>query len=169
MAPDAPGEVERWRERLEATEAVLSIQAMKARYAELVDARFGPAGLVEHDTLVAVTTAAAALFTEDAVWDGGPTLGVAVGRSAIAERLQRSTLSYGRHLFLAPRIEVEGREATGRWELLSPCTTSDGRSWWLCGTEEDLYRQVDGAWLHARMRLTVHLMAPAPERFRPLS
>jgi hypothetical protein len=142
---------------------------MKARYAELVDARFGPDGLVDHDTLVAVTTAAAALFTDDAVWDGGSTLGVAVGRSAIAERLQRSTLSYGRHLFLAPRIEVQGPEATGRWELLSPCTTIDGRSWWLCGTEDDLYRRVDGAWLHARMRLTVHLMAPAPERFRPLS
>ena len=79
---------------------------------------------------------AAGLFTEDGVWDGGPALGVARGRDEIAARLAEPTLVFSRHLFLRPRIEVTGEVATGRWELLSPCTAADGTSLWMSGSED---------------------------------
>lgn len=75
------------RLRLEATEGVLAIHALKARYADLVDRRFCEGAPVDVATMDALATAAAELFTEDGVWDGGPALGRVTGRAAIAERL----------------------------------------------------------------------------------
>ena len=47
-----------------------------------------------------------------------------------------------------------------RWDLLSPCTTRDGRARWMAGFEDDEYRREDGRWLHTRMKLGVVFMAP---------
>ena len=149
--------------RVEATEAVLEIQALKARYGDLVDGRFSRGELVDAGTLRRVTEAAADLFTEDGVWDGGPRLGQQVGRPAIASRLARPTLTFSRHLFVKPRIEVDGDRATGRWDLLSPCRRADGSSWWMCGYEDDEYAREDGVWLHRSMRLTTLVMARVDE------
>ena len=149
--------------RVEVAEAVLEIQALKARYGDLVDGRFSRGELVDVATLRQVTESAAALFTEDGVWDGGPHLGRQVGRPAIASRLARPTLTFSRHLFVKPRIEVDGDRATGRWDLLSPCRRADGSSWWMCGYEDDEYARVDGVWLHRSMRLTTLVMARVDE------
>jgi hypothetical protein len=124
--------------------------------------------VVDGAELAAAADAAAELFTEDGVWDGGPALGRAVGRAAIAERLRHTTLVFARHLFTAPRIEIDGGagggdRAHGRWELLSPCRTADGRDYWMCGFEDDEYERVQGAWLHRSMRLTTVFMAPYDE------
>ena len=94
------------------------------------------------------------------VWDGGPALGVAEGRAAIADRLARPTLVFSRHLFVSPRITVDGDRATGRWELLCPCTGADGTALWMSGQEDDVYRRVDGTWLHASMSLTTVFVSP---------
>jgi ketosteroid isomerase-like protein len=148
------------RTRVRTLEDAEAVRALKARYAELVDGRYAGGGPRPETELAPLADAIAALFTEDAVWDGGPGLGVQHGRAAIRERMARPTLLFSRHYFVNPRIEVAGDEARGRWELLAPCTLRDGRPAWMAGVEDDVYARVDGAWLHRRMHLTVHFVAP---------
>lgn len=157
------GEVERLSRRVDDCESVLQLQALKARYGELVDQRYSPDGVVGAADLDRITEEVAALFTVDGVWDGGPGLGVAVGRSAIAERLGTPTLAFSRHLFVKPRIEVRGDSASARWDLISPCRRADGRSYWMCGYEDDEYLRVEGTWLHRSMKLTTIFMSPIEE------
>lgn len=159
------------RRRLERAESVLAIQSLKARYAELVDRRYRQGSVIPARELAAVADEVARLFTEDGIWDGGPTLGRVVGRPAIAERLRDTTLVFARHLFTAPRIELDdtdGDRARGQWGLLSPCRTTDGRDLWLCGTEWDEYERVDGNWLHRSMRLSTTFVAPYEEGWRTI-
>lgn len=160
---DLAAEVAALRDRVEASEAVLAVQSLKARYGELVDGRFSRGEVVAGPELRRVSRQAADLFTEDGTWDGGPGLGVATGRQAIAERLANPTITFARHLFVKPSIRVEGDRAWGRWDLLSPCRRPDGSSWWMCGYEDDEYRRVDGSWLHRSMSLTTVVMAPVGE------
>jgi hypothetical protein len=150
------------RARVEVAEATLAIQALKARYAELVDARYHRGHVVAPERLATLAHEIAALFTDDAEWDGGPALGTARGRDAIAARMREPTLSFSRHLFLTPRIRVDGDHATARWDLLAPCTTADGVAQWVCGVEDDDYRRgEDSRWRHGRMVLTTVFVAPA--------
>ena len=158
---DLAGRVDALARRVDAAESVLALHDLKARYATLVDARFARGAVVGRERLDEVAAAAAELFTEDGVWDGGPTLGVARGRHEIAARLAEPTLVFSRHLFVPPRLAVDGDRATGRWDLLCPCTRPDGTSLWMCGHEDDTYARVDGRWLHATMALTTVFVAPA--------
>ena len=147
------------RRRVDAAEGVLQIQELKARYGELVDARCAGGSLVPPDELERLGRDIAALFTEDGVWDGGPALGRAVGREEIAARLATPSLDFSRHLFVKPRISVEGDRAAARWDLLCPCRRLDGRSFWMCGYEDDVYERAGSGWLHRSMRLTTIFMA----------
>ncbi len=156
-------EVAALRRRVEASEGVLEVQSLKARYGELVDQRFGPGGVVDDQTLTQLADEVATLFTVDGVWDGGPGLGRITGRAAIAERLRTPTVAFSRHLFVKPRIRVEGDEAWARWDLLSPCRRLDGTSYWMCGYEDDHYVRQDGVWLHRSMELTTVFMSPIDE------
>jgi hypothetical protein len=149
--------------RVATNESVLCIQALKARYGELVDRRFSAGSVVDATTLARVSDDVAALFTPDGVWDGGPGLAIATGRPAIAARLRQPTLVFSRHYFLNPRIDVKGEMATGRWDLLSPCRRANGSSYWMSGYEDDEYAFHDGVWLHRSMRLTTVFMAPVGE------
>jgi hypothetical protein len=161
---DAAGDrLDRLEHRLDAAESVLAIQDLKARYASVVDARFAKGTVVGQDALDALARRAADLFCEDGEWDGGPGLGVARGRAEIAARLAAPTLVFSRHFFVTPRITVDGDRARGRWELLSPCTRPDGTSLWMAGAEDDVYRRVDGEWLHESMTLTTYFVSPAGE------
>lgn len=153
-------EVVRLAGRLDRCEAVLEIQSLKARYGELVDDRFPGGRPAAAETLAGLAERIASLFTEDGVWDGGPVLGEATGRPAIAARLAQPTLSFARHLFANPRISVEDDRAVGRWDLLSPCRRQDDSSWWVYGYEDDEYARVDGTWLHKSMRFTTVFVAP---------
>jgi hypothetical protein len=146
--------------RLRALEDLEAIRALKARYAELVDARYAkgrPVGEAELDRLARQI---AELFTEDAVWDGGKALGECRGREAIYERMRRPTLHDSRHWFVQPRISLDGDRARGTWDLLAPCTTRDGTPHWMAGIEEDEYTRVRGIWLHSRMSLRLLFMEP---------
>jgi hypothetical protein len=157
-------EVADLRARVAAAEGALALHELKARYAALVDARYEGGGPVGPERLAELAEAIADLFTPDAVWDGGPALGVAEGREAIAARMRAPTLLFSRHLFLAPRIRVDRHRAEARWELLSPCTTADGTPRWLCGYEDDEYEVgEDGRWRHRRMTLTTVFLARADE------
>ena len=146
--------------RVHDLEAAEAIRNLKARYAELVDERYAkgrprPAAEVEP-----LAREIAALFTEDAVWDGGGSLGECVGREAIYRRFAEPTLHFSWHYFVKPRIEVDGDRARASWDILAPCTTPDDRAQWMSGVEYDEYARVDGRWLHTRMKLRVVFMAP---------
>ena len=82
------------RGRVDAGEAVLQLQALKARYGELVDQRYSGGGVVDGARLAQLADQVSELFTVDGEWDGGPGLGKAVGRAAIAARLRNPTLSF---------------------------------------------------------------------------
>ncbi|MGO9457773.1 MAG: nuclear transport factor 2 family protein [Acidimicrobiales bacterium] len=161
-APDPREELDALRRRLDAAESVLAIQGLKARYGDLVDSRFARGRVVDETELLAIGGGIADLFTPDGVWDGGPGLGVSVGRSEIAARLASPTVSFARHWFVQPAITVDGDRASARWQLLSPCVTSSGEARWVCGYEDDKYvRTPDGAWLFGRMAFTTVFAAPA--------
>jgi hypothetical protein len=151
------------QERVARSEGVLAIQALKARYGELVDQRFSMGAVVDRETLGQVAGEIAALFTVDGVWDGGPGLGSVAGRPAIAARLREPTLTFSRHLFVNPRIEIAADTGKARWDLLSPCRRTDGTSYWMCGYEDDEYALVDGVWIHSSMKLTTVFMTPVGE------
>jgi hypothetical protein len=150
--------------RLRAAEDLQALHRLKARYAHLLDRRYTrKGGLRPPEEVLPLAREAAALFTEDAVWDGGPGLGVCEGREAIQERLANSTLRFAWHYFVKPCIEVKGDEAAGSWDILSPCTTADGRAMWMSGVEHDTYVRRDGVWLHTSMKLDLVFMAPHDE------
>jgi hypothetical protein len=146
--------------RVQALEDVEAIRRLKARYADLVDGRYGKSGPKPAAELARLAGEIAALFAEDAVWDGGPGLGLCEGREAIRARMAAPTLLFSRHYFVNPRIELDGDRARGRWELLAPCTLRDGRPAWMAGAEEDEYVRVGGVWIHQKMTLRVHFLAP---------
>lgn len=148
------------RVRVEAAEAVQAIQNLKARYAQLVDERYVRGKVAPDEKVAAIAEQIAALFTADGVWDGGPALGVSTGREQIAARMRAPTLVFSWHFFLKPQIHVEGERARARWDILSPCTTKDGKPHWMVGFEDDEYARIDGAWLHTRMKLTSVFLAP---------
>lgn len=156
-------EIESLKLRVASSESRLEIVALKARYAQLVDQRFSRGNVIDNESLALVATRAAELFTVDGSWDGGPGLGVSIGRDAIAERLREPTLDFSRHFFMNPKIDLAGDSAIARWDLLSPCRRADGTSYWMSGYEDDEYERVDGAWLHRSMRLTTVFMAPIGE------
>lgn len=146
--------------RLRAVEDVIEIQRLKATYGRLADARYDAGGVVARDRLEALARELSELFSDDAVWDGGKGLGVAIGRAEIYERFCAPTLRFSLHYFVKPEIRVDGDRATGRWDILAPCTSADGRALWMAGSEDDEYVRVDGRWLHSAMRLSVAFMAP---------
>jgi len=148
------------RVRVEAAEAVQAIQNLKARYAQLVDERYVRGKVAPDERVATVAEQIAALFTPDGVWDGGPALGVSSGREQIAARMRAPTLLFSWHFFLKPQIHVVGEHARARWDILSPCTTKDGRPHWMVGFEDDEYARVGGTWLHTRMKLTSVFLAP---------
>jgi len=133
---------------------------LKARYGTLADQRYGRKGVVPPDQLERLADALAALFTEDAVWDGGKGLGVARGRAEIRQRFLEPTLEFSWHYFVKPQIHVDGDSARATWDVLAPCTTRGGVPHWMAGFEEDEYRRVNGEWLHSRMQLGMVFMAP---------
>ena len=159
-ADDAVAALRALEARVRTLEDAEAIRRLKARYAERVDARYADGRIAEPAAVEELARQIAALFTEDAVWDGGPALGLCRGRDAIRERMAKPTLHFSWHYFVKPRIEVDGDRATGRWDLLAPCTTSDDRPMWMAGVEDDVYRRVGGEWLHASMKLRVVFMAP---------
>ena len=156
-------EIASLKRRVDSSESVLSIQKLKARYAELVDQRFSKGAVVDAATLATITDNVAALFTPEGTWDGGPGVGVSRGRVEIAKKLRDTTFTFSRHFFLNPRIEVVGDAAKARWDLLSPCRRGESESYWMCGFEDDEYQRIDGEWLHHSMKLTTVFMTPPGE------
>ena len=157
---DLRAEFARLQDRIDALEAFQAIQNLKSRYGALADRRYTRKGPRSSEEIAAAADELVQLFTEDATWDGGPSLGVAQGHAAIRERFLAPTLMFSWHFFVKPEIHVSGHEATARWDILAPCTTTDGTAMWMTGVEHDTYRKADGAWLHQSMMLEPVFMVP---------
>jgi uncharacterized protein (TIGR02246 family) len=130
--------------RIAKLEAIEEIKQLKAIYCLHCDRGYEP-------------DAIAALFTEDAIWDGG-TGGKAVGRAAIREFFVAASgrFPYAAHLVTNPIIAVDGDKATGAWRMLMPCIMKDRdgeRSAMQCAEYDEVYRRVDGQWLIASLNV----------------
>jgi len=169
--PPDPSALEARLSRLEArlhvVESTLEIQALKARYGAVTDRRYTGTGVLPREELEPIAREVASMFTETGVWDGGERLGRCEGRASITERFLAPTLDFAFHLFVKPRIEVDGDEARGTWDILAPCTVPGGRPYWMAGVEHDRYERVDGVWLHAYMKLDMTFMAPYDRSWSP--
>ena|SRR5436190_10083191 len=140
--------------RLEEIEAV---RVLKARYADVCDTGYDPARIRP-------------LFTEDAVWDGGPRFGRHEGIDAICRFFAdvSSQITWALHYLMAPVIELsdDGRTATGSWYLLEPCTmVVDGepRATVLMGRYADRYRKGEAGWQISELVLDCQVLTPLDE------
>ncbi|MEM7092025.1 MAG: nuclear transport factor 2 family protein [Actinomycetota bacterium] len=150
--------------RIQRLEHIEAIKQLKAEYCAACDDGYDPDRL-------------AALFTGDAVWDGGNTFGVCDGRAAIHAHFTGASrrVTIARHQVMNPIIEVDGDTATGQWLLFQPCTNSVGgevEAVWLAATYHDRYERVAGRWLIARTEIDVAFFTPfdqgwAEQRFLP--
>jgi len=114
--------------RLAALEAQNAVRKTIARYMALCDVPCAP---LEGEAL-------AALFTDDAVWEGiGPQyakkFGRLQGRTAIVEMLQRYLpptphFASNVHFLTSEHIEVEGDIAKGRWIMLQASAYVDAKA-----------------------------------------
>lgn len=106
----------------------------------------------------------AALFTEDAVWDGGP-IGRHEGREAIRRFFLGSSkrVPFALHLVTNPIIEVDGDTATGRWYLWEPLVYAmpgGNEAWWMSARYDDRYRRTAEGWKFAHVTITMKMLAP---------
>ncbi len=141
--------VEELAQRIVKLEDIEAIKKLKAQYAWHCD----PTN--DADAL-------AALFTEDAVWDGGD-FGRYEGRESIQQffRDTPETLAFAKHFVMNPWIDVQGEVATGRWYLLEPCTFTNGnRPVWGAATYEDRYVKLQGDWKFQEVRLISTFWTP---------
>lgn len=130
---------------------VEAIRQLKHRYCGLCDDGYDADPLAE-------------LFTEDAVWDGGP-IGVHSGREAIRRFFQGSParVPFALHMVTNPIIEVDGDSATGRWYLWEPLVYAlphGDQAWWMSARYDDRYRRTADGWKFERVTITMKMLAP---------
>ena len=136
--------------RLRRLEDIEEIKQLKAKYCRFCDEGYDPDGI-------------AGLFTEDGVWDGGRTFGVAEGREAIRKHFKGAgdRISIARHQVMNPIIEVDDDSATGHWVLFQPCTdAASGQALWLAATYNDRYDKVGDRWLISHLSVEVAFFSP---------
>ena len=129
-----------------------AIKQLKHRYCAHCDDDYNPDGL-------------AALFTENAVWNGD-ILGYAEGREGIREFFgaASSLVPFAIHQVSNPIIEVNGDEATGRWYLWQPMLFGE-QPLWLSARYADQYQRIDGNWLFDRVDIEIRMLTPYEEGF----
>ena len=130
------------------------IKQLKARYALACDDDYEP------DTL-------AALFTEDAVWDGG-FMGRAEGREGIREFFANasSIVDFAVHGISNPLIEIEGDRAHGLWYLHQPMTMKGtDEAFWFCARYEDEYVRTAQGWKFQDVKVIARAFTPYAEGF----
>jgi uncharacterized protein (TIGR02246 family) len=135
-----------------------AIRHLKHRYCALCDANYDADGL-------------AALFTEDAVWDGG-LMGVHHGREAIRRFFTGSSarVPFALHMVTNPIIAVEGDRASGSWYLWQPMvyTLPGGeQAYWMSARYDDRYVRVEQEWLFERVTISLRMLAPYASGWAP--
>lgn len=144
-------DIEELASRVRRLEDLEAIKDLKHRYCTYCDSQYD-------------ADAIAALFVEDAIWDGG-TFGRCVGREAIREffRGASKVLTLAAHQVMNPLIAITGDRATGEWKLIQPCTqeTKRGpRGMWLMATYHDEYIRTAAGWRFQSLRVDILFFAP---------
>src|SRR5258708_5561355 len=142
--------LEELQKRIEALEDLEAIQQLKARYARLADERYGKSKK-ENEVLVGEL---AKLFTEDAVWDGGP-VATGKGRREIYELFLEPRHSFAIHYFKMTDMSIEGDKARGSWIFFMPATKFDNTAVWQAGQEDEEYVKINGRWLISKLKMTL--------------
>ena len=140
--------------RVRRLEDLESIRKLKYVYCNLCDDGYPPDAL-------------AALFTEDAVWDGG-LLGKAEGNAQIRRFFAAcsKTVSFAVHHVINPILEVEGDTATGLWLLWQPVVFARAdRAAWLVARYHDRYVRVGAEWRFAHVRVETRALSPYEDGF----
>jgi hypothetical protein len=141
-------------QRLQRLDDIETLRQLKFRYCAYCDAGYDGILL-------------APLFTDDAVWDGGP-LGYAAGRKAIFDFFASCSklIPFAIHHVTNPIIEIAGDLATGEWLLWEPMVFARGeRATWMAARYYDVYRRVDGKWKFAHVKIDVRMLSPYEEGF----
>lgn len=131
---------------------VEAIRTLKYRYAALCDQDYPRQELK-------------ALFTDDAVWDGG-IFGVHSGREAIGDFFAGSAqaVEFAMHYIVNPLIEVDGDRAMGSWMLWQSVVLRENKkAYWLMGRYQDTYARIEGEWKFAHVTLKVESLTPYDE------
>jgi len=140
---------------LEDRAAILQLKAFYAKCADdkyTDDHRRKPQQEIDAITRRQVT----AVFTEDAVWDGGGQFGKLEGREAIYQSLRLGAWSFAMHYFVNPVIELRGDEATGDWMLWQPCTfEQQDVAVFMSAVTHDAYVRTGAGWRMSRMNFTL--------------
>jgi hypothetical protein len=135
--------------RIRRLEDIEAIKQLKVRYAAFCDDAYNEDGI-------------ASLFTDDAVWDGGP-MGCHNGKKAIHTFFSTSdqAVPFAIHHVTNPIIEIDGDKATGCWYLWQPCTFAKGnQGLWMAGTYHDVYRRTDEGWLFEHVTIELRMLSP---------
>ena len=135
--------------RLRVLEDIEAIKKLKARYCAYCDNNYDADGI-------------AALFTEEAVWDGG-NFGRYEGREAIRTFFRGAPriFPFAIHQVMNPIIEVEGEQAKGQWYLFQPATLAEGnQAVWLAARYEEEYVKVESEWKFKRLKVFPSFLTP---------
>ena len=138
-------------QRLIRVESIEAIRTLKARYCDLCDEGY------DADALCA-------LFTEDAVWDGGK-LGVYEGIEKIHEFFvdMPNVMSFAIHNVTNSAVELsqDGQSALARWYLIQMATQKEQNlAVWLTGRYVDQLVLENDIWKFKHVSLTARFYSP---------
>ena len=138
-------------QRLIRVESIEAIRTLKARYCDLCDEGY------DADALCA-------LFTEDAVWDGGK-LGVYEGIEKIHEFFvdMPNVMSFAIHNVTNSAVELsqDGQSAVARWYLIQMATQKEQNlAVWLTGRYVDQLVLEKDIWKFKHVSLTARFYSP---------
>jgi ketosteroid isomerase-like protein len=139
-------------ERYRTLKDIEEIKTLKARYASACDDNYD-------------ADAIAALFVEDAIWDGG-SLGKAEGREKIRAFFRGASafFPFAIHNVMNPTIAIDGDSATGEWHLLQPATMAKhDKAVWLAATYHDQYVRVGDRWMFKHLEVRADFLTPYDE------
>jgi len=153
--------LEELEKRIQILEDVEAIRKLKARYGQLVDARFDSSGMLKSgEELKSIASKIVELFTEDAVWDRGKEQGILSGRRELYDHFRQPGYDFHAHYFLNAYIAPEGNKARARWYLWMPGTMGGGTAFWLAAVIDDEYAKINGQWLFTYVKSSIFFLTP---------
>ncbi len=139
--------------RVQILEDIEAIKKLKTLYCRYADDNYNPEKL-------------GALYTEDAVWDGGAEWGVYHGKKAIKEHLKKlpETILWAVHYVIAPHIEVKGDKAYGGWYSLGfGVLRKNNQAYYTSSFYNDEYTKIDGKWFISKVQIERFFLSPYEE------